>query len=278
MVPVGRRVAVIASSTKKSGAKIRRGSLGYIAKINRTLHIDKIQAVVTDAEIVFTRFGFESRTRREYKRVWLVHPTSNPNDLKKPQNYLDGLAKRVLDFSNTLTSSVDKRTVVVVHTSPTNILANENELLSWTLSVLSFIQPARLTIPEFANQNKIFEDLDKLMPAGKQLIDISMRSRKASISMGKMMFNDVNHFAPVFWAINSKIHLEMMKRLSDLNNGNLKRTLQYGNKYNVFYTGWYIRINNLPIRNLTDAKRLKERCKDIDSWIEIFNKLNSTIY
>jgi len=74
MFDVGTKVRLLASSARKQTSP-RRGSLGYVSRINEHMYVDLERgAIVALANINFFRYGFEKKTRLERKEVGVVFP------------------------------------------------------------------------------------------------------------------------------------------------------------------------------------------------------------
>jgi hypothetical protein len=139
MIFQGEKVEVIASYTNGKGAKIRVGSKGYITKTHPNVtHLTNNRGnriILIPAEIVFSRYGFEKRSRSERKLVDLIYPGYRGignNNITNMKKFLDSSINFAMSAS-----SGDKKKVVAIRKSqePINLLYSRSERVSWLKSV-----------------------------------------------------------------------------------------------------------------------------------------------
>lgn len=150
MIPVGNKISVIASSTKSKGARIRKGSQGYISTIGEISSpgLNSFNGggamYIVPAKIVFTRFGHERKLRNEVKFVALVFPSIDPEPIKRKKIYLNKLVKRALDYSEDIRQiwqnegiRINKVTAVAVSGlgCSENLTSNPTEFAAWLRSI-----------------------------------------------------------------------------------------------------------------------------------------------
>ena len=121
-------------------------------------------------------------------------------------------------------------------------------------------------------------DLNNIFPAGKSFITSSIESKRAALSLGKVMYNDTTYFSPIFWFIHSKLHLEMMRRFDEFSRST-GRALHYNSlNFSAITGAWFLGLHNLTLKDESVQKRLNERCANVNKWIEIFRQLSSIVY
>jgi len=150
MISIGNKIEVIASSTKGKGAKIRKGSLGYVSTTSTPSYIGggggmfTGNLLVTPAKVIFTRFGHERKPRSEVKFVALIHPVINPKTIKNKKTYLERIVKQALDYTQEIKEifkregiKINKVNAIAVHTVNTteNVTISNNECSSWVRSI-----------------------------------------------------------------------------------------------------------------------------------------------
>lgn len=181
MMPIGSKIQVVSSSTNKSGAKIRKGSLGYIAAIGRLQYIAENLPLVAPARVIFTRYGFERKERCEDKFVGLAIPLADFDFIKNTKAYLDKSVKQMQD-ANELLKTVfmkegvkQKRFITVaasIDNSTQDMTQSSNELISWVLSVINSNALSEIFIPiPNSPKNKLSAILGNNFPFAKELIE-----------------------------------------------------------------------------------------------------------
>lgn len=190
MIPVGTKVEVIASATKGKGAKIRKGSLGYVTSCGQLHDLPRssLPVYVMPARVVFTRFGYASKERSEIKFVAAIYPSRSPKTLKNPESHLNKKLRQCLDGSDWIRNifqseglKAKKITPVVLDTlnTTTNITSSKNEFRSWLRSILlSGILHKIVYSPSTHEFQKTLEDLTKGDQKLKSWLMASMASKQ----------------------------------------------------------------------------------------------------
>jgi len=285
MIPIGQRVAVLASSTKKSGAHIRRGSIGYVSRTGRSVTIDSLKAVVTMARIVFVRFGFEKRSRNETKTVFLIYPLIPITVITNAQAYLNNLTKGALNSIEEIKNKLDEYEkdvyVVAAAQAPVNILTNKNEYRGWFLSAL---QSGKFydMVTGYGNKNEevMLKQVEDKTPGVKELLKSALLNKNFAINLSDAIYKEgyySNIYTSITKIMKAKISLHVMSLCNDVRvildipEGN------YIHKYNKI--AWFLKSNNLSSNNnLTPSDAVingivSRKTDNTSLWIAEFDRL-----
>ena len=228
MMPIGSKIQVVSSSTNKSGAKIRRGSLGYIAAVGRLQYISDNLPLIAPARIVFTRYGFEKQNRSEDKFVGLAMPAITDFDfIKNAKAYLDKSIKQTQDANDKLKQIFIKEGVrqkkfsIVAATIDNNakdITQNLNELSSWVISILSSnILYGIFTPPPNSPRNKLLAVLENNLPFAKELIEKYQRDRDfLKKHLSSLVKQEPENCKRLIFNLRAITNLAMMEKLSNV--------------------------------------------------------------
>lgn len=178
----GTKIEVIASSATGKGAKLRRGSLGYISSQGSVRAIHNLGLFVMPARLVITRFGNENKRRIEHKWVQFILPQTSVT--KHPMRSLNTSIKKSQD-ANLITKSFFedegvqiKKAVSLVALPTTNesdYSEDINELKAWASSLLfsGFLHETLFGMPHTADtiqRTKLQEVLPEMVEKSHELV------------------------------------------------------------------------------------------------------------
>jgi len=281
MIPQGHKITVLASSKTKSGANIRRGSIGFVSGIGKTYTFSKQGMFVTPAKIVFTRFGYEKKERNETKFVTLLHPITSPSYIKYHQKFLNTLTIRSVDmtdrlkkhFANEGVLTKPSATVVIKHINHgTNLLTNLNNLKAWSSSILQsgLLHPVVMST-KISNLNVAKNELIKDYPEFElKLKDCILFKKQSNTFIDTIANNDALKLLLI-----AKLQgfLTLKAREDILNYLNIE-TLHWAAEAKIFRALWYLLDNNITIPvNAKESIRVNSRLKIISEWLQIFKAI-----
>jgi len=281
MIPRGHKVVVLSSSTTKSGAKIRKGSVGFIAGIGKTHDFYRQQMYITPAKIVFTRYGYENKQRNETKFVTLIHPTADPSKITHVQrtlnalavnniNMLDRIKKLFTDEGVTIKSAVS---VVVTKSYKNNCLLNNlNNLKAWTSSVLQggALHPIVMA-DQFSNLNVARGLLTDGYPEFETNLKQCVLHRKQSNRFIDSIANNQELQALLVERLKGFLILKERKDMIDYTK---EFDDHFMSKGRIFHLLWYFISNNIKLP-ITAKKvyRIKTRKTDAELWMKLFESI-----
>jgi len=184
---VGTKITIVASSAVKSGAKIRKGSIGYIASVGKSYKLTDSFPSVIPARVIFTRYGNELKQRCEPKFIGIIIPTVSPDIIKNKQTYLDSLTKQAQDLSPNLNKifleeGVKQKKITTVVAVASNksvdLMRDQNELTAWMTSILYSNMLHRVIYSnEKSPDGNLLKILQTDVPFAKSLIEKYMTDR-----------------------------------------------------------------------------------------------------
>lgn len=139
----GTKIEVIASSETGKGAKLRKGSLGYISGQGSLYKLPNLGLITMPARLVVTRFGKETKRRIEHKWVQVIlpitpttkHPLKQINSmLQKSQDSIQNI-RRFFEEEGVSVKKVPS-IIALPTTNESDYSDNINELKAWTSSLL----------------------------------------------------------------------------------------------------------------------------------------------
>lgn len=148
------KVKVLASTTNKSGAALRKGSLGYISTVGGIYTpiapngLMLPHYAMAPGQLMVTRFGNEVKRRAELKPVVCVIPITshqaNGSKFKNIDALLEDAKQFTLQFAELWKESgIPNKQLPFIVAVPTteeiNVTASSDELLSWVYSL--FLSP-----------------------------------------------------------------------------------------------------------------------------------------
>ncbi len=278
MIPRGHKIVVLSSSTAKSGAKIRKGSTGFIAGIGKTHDFSRQQMYITPAKIVFTRYGYENTQRNETKFVTLIHPAADPSRIKYVQKFLNKLTTNSLDMTDRLRKHFVKEGVTGKPTASividracknNNLLSNLNDLKAWTSSIL---QGGTLHSVVMASQSS------NLNVAKTALID-GYPEFEARLKQCVLHRKQSNNFIDSI-ADNQELKALLIKKLRGFLTLQARNDIQlyskdFGNRWipeaQRFHLLWYFLSNNLTLpEGANSLFGLKTYKTNTEIWMQLF--------
>jgi len=281
MIPRGHKVVVLSSSTTKSGTKIRKGSVGFVAGIGKTHDFSRQQMYITPAKIVFTRYGHENAQRNETKFVTLIHPAVDSSKVTHVQRTLNTLTANSLDMLDKIkklfiTEGVTIKpaaSIVVTKSYKGNYLLNNlNNLKAWTSSVLQggALHPIVLA-DQFSNLNIAKGILTKGCPEFETKLKYCVLYRKQS---NKFIDSIANNQELQILLIKRLKGFLILKERKDVLNYTKEFNNHWMNKDIIFHLLWYFLSNNvkLPVA----AKKvygIKTHKANIELWMKLFESI-----
>jgi len=275
MIPRGHKVIVLASSTTKSGAKIRKGSVGFVAGVGKTYQYHRQQMYITPAKMVFTRYGYETTERNETKFVTLIHPTNPPMPGLHVQKFLNKLTIRSIDMTDRLKPhfvregvTVNPAASIVVNSlCKDNILLNNlNDLKAWASSILqSGILHSIVTTNTTSELNVAKTALTAGYPEFEARLKQCIFYRKQS-----------NEFIDSI-ADNQELKALLIKKLrgfltlqarEDIRNYTKDLDNRFQEKEKLFHILWYFMSNNIPVPSCArEIHGIKSHRMHIEAWM-----------
>lgn len=278
MIPRGHKIIVLASSTTKSGSKIRKGSVGFIAGVGKTHDFSRQQMYITPAKIVFTRYGYENTQRNETKFVTLVHPANKPSEIKHVQRFLNRLTVSSIDMTDRIKKHFTKEGVngkpavsIVVDRmcKDNNLLDNLNDLKAWTSSILQsgVLHPI------------VMASKDSNLNVAKNLLINGYPEFEANLRQCVLHRKQSNEFIDSI-ANNQELKILLVKKLRGFLTLQERKDIQdYSESVNnrwisnhiIFRALWYFLSNNLGLpANSNNIYGIKTHKGNVDAWMQLF--------
>jgi hypothetical protein len=283
MIPVGHRVIVIASSNKKSGANIRRGSTGFIVGNNLFGSIDKLKCLYLITEVVFTRFGMEQKERCEKKPVIILFPCYPVGQITKYRKHLNRLTKNAVDymdvFRSKFTEGLRRRKnidIIIVSSAPVDISENLNEMKGWFYSAVAsnIFQRAVFSYKKDEHSAYLNRCLNEI-PDKAQLFKTSCSHYSRSKELAEDFFYYRKKNEPIYKMMTAMLTLEIMRKSNDFDkmftspgtriNLNLIKSIQWSIPYYGFKVNKYL-------KSIIDRHTKEEF--DVVEWVKIFERLS----
>lgn len=293
MFPVGNKVAVIASATKSKGARIRKGSLGYVANVGRVFNLGKnnryphVSMRVVPARIVFTRFGYENKIRSELKFAALIFPATDPKYVKSPETHLNRLVAKAADYHTNLKemfqsegSRIKKVTPIAITAvnSTQSVTENEIEFLAWFRSIaMSSVLNEILFAAPNDPKRKALVDLtggDKLNQA---LLMSSLGNRKHAESFVKSLFKNKEEVYKWTSRLQQVLQLNRMQRVNKLGEKYQRPMLTSSHR---FSNVWELKSTGLEdLMHLIPTRMSSHRAEDTlaNGWLQVYNRMAQTL-
>jgi len=278
MIPRGHKIIVLASSTAKSGAKIRKGSIGFVAGIGKTHDFSRQQMYITPAKIVFTRYGYENTERNETKFVSLIHPTQPSSQLKHVQKFLNKLTVSSINMVDRIKQHFIKEGVKSKPTASividkvrenNNLMCSLNDLKAWTSSILQsgILHPVIMASPH-SRLNVAKAALIKDYPEFEARLKYCILHRKQSNEFIDSIADNQELKLLLIKKLRGFLTLQARKDISDYSK-------DFGNRWmsgqQSFHMLWYFLSNNIELPH--EASRLygiKGHKTNIEKWIRVF--------
>jgi hypothetical protein len=278
MIPRGHKIIVLASSTNKSGAKVRKGSIGFVAGIGATHEFPRQGMYVTPAKIVFTRYGHESIQRNETKFVTLIHPVVKPLNIQHPQRTLNKLVISSIDMTDRIkkhfeTEGVTGRPTVSIVIDrlrkDTNLLNNLNDLKAWTSSVLQngTLHPVVMA-PEHSNLNVAKEELIDGFPEFKTRLKNCILHRKQSNEFIDTISDNHALKALLIKKLRGFLTLQARKDILSYKEATEVRWVKNDTLFPIL---WYFLDNNIKFPSTTEKLYgIKSHITNVETWMQLF--------
>jgi len=138
------RLIVLSSSVSSKDTGPRKGSIGYFISTSDIYRNNKHDVCVSEADIIFSRYGYEKKHRAERKKVIILFPSTKYGDI-----VLSTRGRELVEKVNSAKSGVvedirgmerwshNNLHVIVAAPSQTNILKlDEEELVCWAVAFL----------------------------------------------------------------------------------------------------------------------------------------------
>jgi len=285
MIFTGQKIIVLISSNTKTGAKIRKGSLGYVSSFGTAKFNFKLNAVLIPAKIVFTRFGYEKKRRIESKIVYLLYPIGPCKSIKHVRKYLTSKVKIAQSMTSQLKQDLDKEgvklnklNILVVNKTniETDILSSKNEFGAWFSSILQsgiFHKLYRINDNnEFkkaksnllANTHNELFNLKKCLQYNGEIT----RQAKCIYKNKEIQFNIIRQFKVL-------LHLDIRKSIDKIRQKLINQPL-FHHIYPYEYL-WTINMNNIILeKNIIEQPSYKNAKIHINNWISHFNTITNT--
>lgn len=292
MFNVGEKIKIIYSNDKRKGAKVRRGSIGYISTLSHPINIsDKHNYIMVLASVIFNQFGINDKKRIERKKVILINPLriQKYTTINTQKKFLINLMKLTRDSKSDIQLKLLNSGIIykknypcVIALSSFNNLTisdEESEFMCWMYSILqsNVIQKFKnLHFHKHSPKNKTYTNLLNNVSIIKDLIKYQLIGDIKNVNnLLKTIFKDKNLRNLVILRFKSLLCLELMKSYEELYKINRKINLfHYGRLYNV-----YIKLYNSGI-DLTKIKPLYQEKIVINAvirWQNIFKKIESNL-
>lgn len=137
MFSTATKIQVLASNAKKGSAGPRKGSTGYVLECSFVEYAKDISCLLYVCRVLFNRYGFEKKERKEMKAVTLLFPlpmlkhvTTSP--VKTLINRLNNRKKPHRCFADI---RLNPQTLIAVKDKPSD-LRDDNEFLCWLESYM----------------------------------------------------------------------------------------------------------------------------------------------
>lgn len=187
MFEIGTKVIVLASS-RRTGLGPKRGSVGYISKINQIMYIRPKNLTVFSCTVYFYRFGFEKKIRAEKKKVLALFPYCfiRPDETRKLINKLNGSGPEgELGYKNLFKAAAIKMDTCVLGPCFSEIsdltACSDKEFYCWMSSILTSHQFVSWIETSY-NDGPIPEAISKTAFARAHNLSRSKKKRKEEIS------------------------------------------------------------------------------------------------
>ncbi len=278
------KIVVLASSTSKTGAKVRKGSLGYVSSLGTPVRYLSIPAILTPAKVVFTRFGNEKRERNETKIIFLLHPSSVIKNLTNIQRSMNKKVKSALDMTDKLklilkneNLRISRPDIVVAAPSKVKIslVKNKIEFQAWVSSVIQ----SGLFHPIFALGKKNDEAKLKNILL-KNLPEVSTNFKRCLKHKGEIdkltdnLYQDEYKRIKLVEQFKKYLHLYMRNNIEDMAHQVNIRSLSVEVISQYF---WLMVNNHIVIPEFEKTHRrfiLRNTHQIVMTWAQILDELN----
>lgn len=289
MLFIGNKVKTIASAAKGRGAKVRTGSVGYVASISKLHYIPfsrNNSIYVTHANIVFTRFGYEHKSRNELKSVLLIYPAISTHKIENKISYLKYSVDHVRDRIQQISEIFKKESVAINKAIPmavcsinssTNLSENRNELVAWLKSIvfsrqLQNILVASKEMPE----NKTLNILTDSSKSKRRVIfEIIKGSRNIEAYTTKLYNGDINNLCNFIYKMQELLLLHKLKTLNHFEHELTHNLISNKNLLSIY---WLYANNGIDF-NLKYKELYKQYCQyltRVKEWSDTYIQLSVT--
>ena len=286
MLFTGQKIIVLVSSNSKTGAKIRRGSLGYISSFGTSRVNYKSNFILIPAKIIFTRFGYEKKHRIESKIVYLLYPIESSINIKYIRKYLITKIKVAKSMTPLLKQDLlnegvklNKLDIIVVNKTneKVNILTDKNEFSAWFSSVIQSGIFHKLYKIEGNNEFKKVK-LDLLTNINNEIFDLKkcLQYNGETIKQAKNIYKNKEVQLNIIKQFKTYLHLDIKRIIDELK---LKEKLKnsFWNPHFEYESIWTICNNNIIIeKEITTLKTYRGSAALVTNWISQLNILANT--
>jgi len=289
MLFIGNKVKVIASAAKGRGAKVRTGSVGYVASISKLHYVPSSRnnsIYATHANIVFTRFGHEHKSRSEPKSVLLIYPAISAHKTKNKINYLEYLIDHVRDRIQQISEIFKKEPVAINKAIPmavcsinssTNLSEDRNELVAWLKSIVFSRQLQNILFASKETpENKTLNILTDSSKSKRRVIfEIIKGSRNIEAYATKLYNGDINNLYNFIYKMQE---LLLLHKLKTLNHFEYKLTHDFVSNKNLLSIYWLYANNGIDF-NLKYKELHEQYCQyltRVKEWSDTYILLSMT--
>lgn len=293
MFNVGEKIKIIYSNDKRKGAKVRKGSIGYISTLSHPISItDKHNYIMVQASIIFNQFGINDKKRIERQEVILINPlrVQKYTTIKTQKKFLMNLIKLTRDSKSDIQLKllrsgifIRKNYPCVIALSSFNNLTISNdksEFICWMYSILQSNLIKRFKDLHFnknSPENKTYTNLLNNIPVIKSLIENQLIGDIKKVNnLLKVIFRDKDLCNSVILQFKSLLCLELMKSYDELYG--IKRRINsyhYGRLSNIYIKLYNSGIDLTKIESINQTE--KNAINSVITWQNIFRRIESNL-